>query len=153
MLDSDILFNPCNGSINIPSVTLSKLTHGPVFTVKSPICISTERCFMWRMTWEQSVRPKQRAKRAAEKRRGAAYIQVCVCVCVRAPLSECGLVCHLPSTSALVPNDGGVQRANYPHSGASPQASATSLHQGLPSSRFTLGPFQRHTHTHIHRAQ
>lgn len=62
-------------------------------------------------------------------------------------LSPCWLVCHLPRASALLPNDGAMQQANYPQSGASPQASATSLHQGPPSSRFALGPFQRHTHT------
>lgn len=73
-------------------------------------------------------------------------LRVCVCV-VCVPPSPCWLVCHLPRASALVPNDGGMQQANYPQSGASPRASATSLHQGPPSSRFALGPFQRHTHT------
>lgn len=94
-----------------------------------------------------SVRPRPRERESC--REEVLHIYRCY---VYVLLSECRLVCHLPSTSALVPNDGGVQRANYPHSGASPQASATSLHQGLPSSRFTLGPFQRHTHTHMHRA-
>lgn len=36
MLDRDIPFRPCSGSINISSVTLSKLTHGPVIYCQKP---------------------------------------------------------------------------------------------------------------------
>lgn len=119
---------------------------------RSLIYISTKQCFAWGLTdyraavtWEWVWGQGQERERERESRREE--VQRIYRCYVYVLLSECWLVCHLPSTSALVPNDGGVQRANYPHSGASPQASATSLHQGLPSSHFTLGPFQRHTHT------
>lgn len=146
-LREPILVSPAKPKLSMRETALSNQTQFWVpVTCINELLNSILACCIWlgtepKVCWEEAR--GRAARRAAEKMCRACTGVMCVC----APPSRRRLVCHLPCASALVPNDGGMQQANYPHSGASPQASATSLHQGPPSSRFALGPFQRHTHT------